>query len=296
MYAMAQWHGWPIIIYFLLVISLFFIVRSCLYMIHPPVRSRWRGFALPASYTLPRRNFTIWRRVFIPQHREAVEAYSHLLSGVGVQLDAAIYLAVKRCATAGLLIIGGATWGYGAPQAATFAISLGFGVLLLLLASDKMWLEMLGKYRQQRIAAEIFAISSQLLYYAGSRLNLHAKLVNCLPFAKKLRKEWQMLIHEWYEDPEEALHRFRMRTSTDEAYTFAETLNSLRHNDSPYYYDLLRQRIRSYKDKLELAKESRNESTSYILFVLAGIPILNTFRVFIQPWLEEGRKIFESLN
>lgn len=105
-----------------------------------------------------------------------------------------------------------------------------------------------------------------------------------------------MLLQEWYEDPEEALYRFRIRVGTDEAYSFAETLSALRQGESESFYDLLRQRIADYKDSLELYKEGRRESYSYVLFVLAGIPIMNTFRVFIHPWVEEGRKLFDTLQ
>ncbi|MNG35727.1 hypothetical protein D3C84_1225380 [compost metagenome] len=59
---------------------------------------------------------------------------------------------------------------------------------------------------------------------------------------------------------------------------------------------LLRQRIQDYKEKLEMAKESRKETTSYFLFVIAGIPILYTFQVFIYPWVREGQLLFQSLG
>lgn len=106
----------------------------------------------------------------------------------------------------------------------------------------------------------------------------------------------QWLLNEWYEDAGEALNRFKHRIGTDEGYSFAETLDALRLHDSEPYYDLLRQRIRDYKEKMELHRESRKETTSYVLFVMAGVPILNTFRVFLYPWVAEGRRLFEMLN
>lgn len=75
-----------------------------------------------------------------------------------------------------------------------------------------------------------------------------------------------------------------------------ETLDALRLHESPEYYELLRVRIADYKEKIELAKESRKESTSYFLFVIAGIPILYTFQIFIYPWVREGQKLFQSLS
>jgi hypothetical protein len=33
-----------------------------------------------------------------------------------------------------------------------------------------------------------------------------------------------------------------------------------------------------------------------VLFVLAGLPIMNTFRVFMYPWIVEGQQLFNAIN
>ena len=143
---------------------------------------------------------------------------------------------------------------------------------------------------------EIFIVSNQLLYLAGSSLHIHTKLMRCLPFTRTMRGDFQMLLGEWYHDAEGALRRFKLRLGTEEGLSFVETIDSLRLHESEHYYELLRERINDYKEKLELLKDSRKESTSYVLFVLAGIPILYTFQIFIYPWVREGQKLFSSLN
>jgi hypothetical protein len=152
------------------------------------------------------------------------------------------------------------------------------------------------RYRRQKIISDIYIISRQLLYYTGSRMNLHTKLVRCIPYTHMIRNELYMLTNEWYHNASYAISRFKQRIGTEEGYNFAETLNSLRQHESEEYYELLRQRVQDYKEKLELTKEGRKESVSYILFTLAGIPILFTFRVFIYPWVAEGQKLFDSLG
>ncbi|RKN71846.1 hypothetical protein [Paenibacillus ginsengarvi] len=169
-------------------------------------------------------------------------------------------------------------------------------IVLVLFAMDRVLLESLGKHRTYKIMREIYTLSNQLLYYNGSKMNLHAKLGCCLPFCHKIRPDLQLLLNEWYEDAEQAIKRFKRRLGTEEAYSFAETINSLRLNEHDSYYMLLRDRIQDYKEKLDMAKDSRKESTSYVLFVIAGIPILNTFRIFIYPWVQEGQKLFDSLH
>ena len=105
-----------------------------------------------------------------------------------------------------------------------------------------------------------------------------------------------LLLNEWYHDADAALKRFKDRLGTEEAYGFAESMRSLRLNDSQDIYDLLREVVRDYKSQIELAKDSRKETTSYLLFILAGIPILYTFQVFLFPWVQEANKLFDALN
>ncbi|MEI7026960.1 hypothetical protein WBG83_14810 [Paenibacillus sp. y28] len=166
----------------------------------------------------------------------------------------------------------------------------------VVLYSDRVLLGSMARARAGRIVKEIYAVSNQLLYYSDSRMNLHAKLARCLSFTRTIRGDMQRLLNAWYQDPEQAILDFKLRLASDDGYSFAETLNTLRLNESEDYYGLLRQRIQDYKEKIELAQESRKETTSYALFVLAGLPILYTFRVFMYPWIIEGQRLFESLK
>lgn len=166
------------------------------------------------------------------------------------------------------------------------------GLLLL----DRWFLSTLGRQRKARIVEEIYIMSQQLLYYSGSRLNLYYQLERCLPFTHTIRGELQLLLNEWYQDAGLALSRFMERLATDEARSFVETLQTLRMYESDAYYRLLKERLLDYKEKMELQKEVRKESFSYLLFVIAGIPMLYCFQVFIYPWVQEGRKLFDALN
>lgn len=150
--------------------------------------------------------------------------------------------------------------------------------------------------RRERLVKDIHAVSKQLLYYEGSKLNLHSKISRCLPITTVMRREMELLVNEWYEGAAAAIENFKQRIGTEEGHSFAETIDALRLSDDQRYYALLKQRMMDYKEKLELQKESKREANSYVLFVLAGLPIINTFRVFIYPWVQEGQKLFESLN
>lgn len=222
-----------------------------------------------------------------------------LLAGCGYIGDAAIYVLARRLFLAGVplwvILI------YSLSQLPlrlfpSYAPPLLLAVVILLLLWDQPWLEAFRRTRSERMTKEIFIVSNQLLYLAGSSLHVHTKLMRCLPFTRTMRSDFQMLLGEWYHDAEGALRRFKLRLGTEEGLSFVETIDSLRLHESEHYYDLLRERINDYKEKLELAKDSRKESTSYVLFVLAGIPILYTFQIFIYPWVREGQKLFSSLN
>lgn len=263
----------------------------------PAVNRRFRLQALSHESGLEQRMPRWLRAILLPFNPERVVVYKELLLVAGAGIDVMLYFVLKRCiGLASLLLV---TWMLldGSPDGVIQIWCYTLAAIVVVLAGfDRVWLEQAGRHRRSRITGEIYALCHQLSYYAGARLQLHGKLMRCLPFTRKLRTEWTMLLQEWYEDPEEALYRFRIRVGTDEAYSFAETLSALRQGESESFYDLLRQRIADYKDSLELYKEGRRESYSYVLFVLAGIPIMNTFRVFIHPWVEEGRKLFDTLQ
>lgn len=264
----------------------------------PKRPARWKRLA-----------FLSWRRNTVPEgwlkafgikkENAAYRERELLLAGCGVTADAAWYMTARRlgivlCLMTALLaaIIFDNNWMLLSMQV------LG-GVPILLAASlkvDRIWLRAARKMRAHQLTKEIYIISNQLLYLSESALNIHAKLMRCIPYTRVMRGDLERLLAEWYHDPVLALQAFKMRVGTDEGMSFVETIDALRQHESGQYYEILRIRISDYKEKLELAKESRKESTSYVLFVVAGIPILYTFQVFIYPWVREGQKLFQSLG
>ncbi|WP_036718037.1 hypothetical protein [Paenibacillus harenae] len=250
----------------------------------------WRTHAVPAGWL---RLLRIARQAPTFMEREL------LLAGCGVTADAGWYVFTRRLllivVSLFILIVvvlhgrlnGLIPLAYSGP---------GLLLLLLLIYNDLAWLRAIRKVRALQMTKEIFVVSNQLLYLSDSSLHIHAKLARCVPFTRAMRGDLERLLAEWYHDAGSALQRFKQRIGTDEGLSFVETLDALRMHESRQYYELLRVRIGDYKEKIELAKESRKESTSYVLFVIAGIPILYTFQVFIYPWVKEGQKLFQSLN
>lgn len=223
------------------------------------------------------------------------------LAAAGIRIDAGWYACLKRisvilCGLSVFLI-----WTFRQILTGFFSVnplvilSVASGLTVCLLC-DRYFLDSLKRYRTNRIVEEIFTVSRQLLYFSGSPLNLHSKLARCLTYTKLIRQDWHLLLNDWYHDAEGAIARFRLRLGTEEAYGFAETLQYLRLYDSDAYYSLLRQRVQDYKERLEMLRDSRKESASYVLFVVAAIPIMYTFQIFIYPWVQEGQRLFQSLN
>lgn len=240
-----------------------------------------------------------WFRVAL--EGSMAEERKQLLLGCGIPVSVFWYELWKKILQALLVVTGLAGWfSLRRPYLTLYIpgtyVMAGSIVLLFLIYFDRVLLEAIQKQRAHRIVKEIYAVSNQLLYYTGSRMNLHGKLTRCLPYTRTIRKEFQLLINEWYHDAEQAVIQFKNRLGTEEAHSFSETIRSLRLNENDAYYELLRQRIADYKERIDLYKESKKETTSYVLFVLAGIPILNTFRLFIYPWVQEGQKLFQTLQ
>ncbi|GBF77112.1 hypothetical protein PA598K_05636 [Paenibacillus sp. 598K] len=255
------------------------------------VQRGWGRRELPAAWL---------RLTGISRESASYHSYEALLSGLNMSLDPALYLAIRRLTLLGVpALMAGITL---VPPAGTIAqgtLYLVWSVCVCLWGAalwDKPWLESLQRMRAQRITREIYVISTQLLYLSGSSLHIHTKLMRCLPYARAIRADLERLLAEWYQDADSALRRFKQRLGTDEGMTFAETIGSLRLHESEAYYRLLREHIQDYKEKIELARESRKESASYVLFLLAGVPILYMFQIFIHPWVQEGQKLFQSLN
>lgn len=287
-----------LLLLFLLGIVCFYRLAAAL-LYHKP-RIRWSSLKRHVLHHEPSRLLLAGLRIGTV-NKERWEEWGQLLRGAGIALHPLWYAVFKRVLFLALLGAGTVLWFWGqrfrpvlpAEPRLTAAAA---GVLAALLLSDRYILTTLRTYRSQRIVEEIYALSNHLLYFSGSKMNLHGKLARCLPYTKLLRTEWHALLNEWYRDPEAAVSGFRRKAGTDEAYTFAETLQAMRLYDGEAYYDLLRQRVRDFKEKLELIQDSRKESLSYALFVLAGIPIMYTFQLFIYPWVEEGRRLFDSLH
>lgn len=222
-----------------------------------------------------------------------------LLSGCGVEGDPALYMVIRQTALTIVLPVAAAVviyWRLKADDGPFVLVLGGMAIVYMLLYFDLPWLRSVHRMRSHRITKDVFQISNQLLYFAGSNLHLHTKLSRCVPFATVVQGDLQRLLAEWYHDAEEALRRFKQRLGTDDGASFVETLDSLRLHDNEEFYKLLRQRIQDYKEKLELAKESRKETTSYVLFTVAGLPIMYMFEVFLYPWVREGQQLFQSLN
>lgn len=257
---------------------------------HLSVVSAWRTRMVPDNWL---------RFFFISRKRESFLEREILLAGCGVTADAAWYMLAYRllvCAM-GSLIAGVAIWHKWLNAYVPVSYIGPFLLLaMLLIHLDLLWLRSIRKMRALQVTKEIFAVSKQLIYLSDSSLHIHAKLQRCVPFTRVIRFELNQLLAEWYHDAGGALQRFKQRLGTEEGLSFVETLDALRLHESHQYYELIRTRIEDYKEKIELAKESRKESTSYLLFIIAGIPILYTFQIFIYPWVREGQKLFQSLN
>ncbi|WP_166245171.1 hypothetical protein [Paenibacillus turpanensis] len=238
---------------------------------------------------------------FVREGMPEVELYNRLLASCGWYINGAVVIVGKRLAYAAALVLpAGASivfervavvYSFSWIQAAVVSI-----LLIVLLQLDQMLLRAMAKRRSRAIVEEIYEVSRNLVYCASSRLSLHARLMKCLPFTRVIRPQFTLLLNCWYSDSEKAIQQFQQSLGTEEVFTFAETLQSLRSYDSEAFYELLRRQMDDYKEKLILLKSDRKESISYVLFVLAGLPIVNTFRVFVYPWVQEGKKLFDYLQ
>jgi hypothetical protein len=267
-----------------------------------PVRApRWVPWVSLRKTALQRTVRVLARYALVPASGRRFEERSDLLLGAGIRLDPFLYETLRRmglAACACLLALAYA--GYRMPKLVPIAepiyVMTAGGAGLVLLWADRKLLEQLKLQRSRRIVKEIYMLCNQLLYFNGSKMSLHHKLTRCVPHTRTIRQALQRMLNEWYQDASQAIRNFQRALGTDESHSLAETLQALRLHDHESYYALLRQRIADYKEKLELARDSRKETVSYVLFVLAGLPILNTFRVFMYPWIMEGQKLFQSLN
>ncbi|WP_171687527.1 hypothetical protein [Paenibacillus planticolens] len=269
------------------------------FMLLPVRAKRWRSFEVLRD--LKEAQLPPWLFKLLRLRLKLVEEKRQLLLGCGFRVNAALYEGTKRLLICAALLVGGA--GYIALKHPMFTLNMEPAYvmaaalcMLIFLFFDKKVLVQLKAKRAHRIVREIYVISHHLLYYNDSRMSLHAKLSLCAAQTRSIRMQFGLLLNEWYQGAEAAIAQFKIRLGTDEAHSFGETLNALRLNEHADYYELLKQRIQDYKEKMDLVRDSRKETVSYVLFVLAGLPILNTFRVFMYPWVAEGQRLFHGIN
>ncbi|MBD3921410.1 hypothetical protein H8B09_21755 [Paenibacillus sp. PR3] len=277
---------------------LMFVALYMLLQLLPKRKPRWQHLS-SLNWRATTVSDRLLKRLRLSRNDASYVEREALLSGCGVEGDPALYMVIRRSALTIVIPIAAAVviyWRMKAGNGPFFLVLGGMAIVYMLLYFDLPWLRSVHRMRSHRITKDVFQISNQLLYFAGSNLHLHTKLSRCVPFATVVQGDLQRLLAEWYHDAEEALRRFKQRLGTDDGASFVETLDSLRLHDNEEFYKLLRQRIQDYKEKLELAKESRKETTSYVLFTVAGLPILYMFQVFLYPWVREGQQLFQSLN
>ena len=282
--------------FILITAAIYFLLRLA-----PKRRPRWSHLDLLSlkKQAVPER---LLRVLFITREHQRFAERELLLKGCGFTADAAWYFVGKHIAIVlangmllAALVLLRLQLALPATMSPSFIIAFAASALLFLYF-DKSWLRSIRRMRTLQITKEIYIISNQLLYLSDSQLHIHAKLTRAVPFTRVIRSDLEQMLADWYHHPRQALQRLKVRLGTEEGLSFIETIDALRQHESVHYYELLKQRISDYKDKIELAKESKKESTSYVLFVLAGIPILYTFQVFIYPWVREGQKLFMTLQ
>jgi len=259
---------------------------------------RWRAARFPWRHPpAPRWWLALFRA---DRDSAALRQRRSLLAGCGLRWSASVYLAARRTAVALGLLIAGPVWlalmSGRAPLDIAWPPAAAATLAALAPLADRAALGAFRRHREARIRGEIVAVSRGLLYYSGSRLHLHGKLMRCLPYARLIRGDLQLLLNEWYHDPDASLERFKARLGTEEARGFAETVRTLRLHEDDEVYAMLRRLVDDYKERIRLARESRREMASYVLFVLAGIPVLYMFHVFLYPWIREAQALFDALQ
>jgi len=273
--------------------GVYLLLRAAL--LRPP---RWRAAKFPwRKAPAPR-----WWLILFRAERDspALRLRRSLLMGCGLRWSAHVYLAARRTGIAvGMLIAGGAWLALAAgraPPVALWPTAMAASFMVMVMLADRTVLGAIRRNREDRIRIEIVALCRGLLYYSGSRLHLHGKLMRCLPYVRLIRGDLQLLLNEWYQDADASLERFKKRLGTEEARAFAETVRTLRLHEDDEVYGMLRQLADTCKEKIRFARESRREMASYGLYVLAGIPVLYMFHVFLYPWVREVRVLLGGLQ
>lgn len=169
-------------------------------------------------------------------------------------------------------------------------------ILAMVLACERIWLKLWVATRKKKVLYDLYQLSYHLLYFTDSQMNIYGKLQRCLPYTTAVKRDLQLLLLSWTQNSDEALKQFKERLGFNEAISFVDTIQALKLHQDETFYSLLRERIEEYKEQLDIANDSKKETTSYILFVLAGIPILYTFQVFIYPWVKEVQQLLLNMN
>jgi hypothetical protein len=149
---------------------------------------------------------------------------------------------------------------------------------------------------KERQISDFISLARQLLYFKQMPINLHTKLQKCIPVVSTIQPQLIKLVADWYEDPKQAIVLFKARLNHEHADGICETLFSIFQYEHADYYFHLESRMNELKQLQKQRKESKKEKRMYVLFVLAGIPMLQTFQVFIYPWVIQGSLLFDQLK
>ncbi len=229
-------------------------------------------------------------------------AYGVLLEGCGMgdSLSVRRYIRIRTAliAAAVILLITAmliARLGLFDPRLTNMLVVLGI-LVLGAVWFDRSLLALAGQRRKRLMVQDLYELCRQLWYMRDSRLSLHGKLSRCDLSGLAVASGFLRMRNDWYSGSELAIERFQRFTGTEEGYSFGETLRAIARCDDPSLYELFYERMNDYKEKTSFERASGRETLSYLLFVLAGLPIVNTFRVFVYPWVEEGKKLFDALQ
>lgn len=152
------------------------------------------------------------------------------------------------------------------------------------------------KSREKRQLIDLICCMRQLLYLRDLPLNLHSKLQKCVPVTTAIRVPLVHLIHEWYVDPLQAISKFRSTLRHDQADGFCDTLRAMFEVGEAPFYGHLQSRMDDLKLLLRQQQEAQKETRSYIFFILAGIPLIHSFQLFLYPWLAQSSSIFQAIH
>lgn len=148
---------------------------------------------------------------------------------------------------------------------------------------------------RRQIEAIILCIQ-QLVYLRDFPMNLHSKLQKCIPLSGCIRPYLVQLTMDWYMDPIRAIEQFRTQLNHNQADGFCDTLRALFEVGDEQFYEHLKSRMLDLKLLLRQRKEAQKETRSYMFFILAGIPLIHSFQIFLYPWLAESSNVIQTIH